>query len=128
MSTTATREIPRAEWVRFLDTFSRRHERWLVTIEIFAAEVGAQVEGRSLRFEGMGADLKDGERRITISLGESPASHLTHTIEAPTRLWLGQSEAELGTFETLEIESEDGVTTLVRFLAGVVPDGSLRLL
>ena len=30
-----TREIPPGEWKDFFDEFTRRHEGWLVTVEIF---------------------------------------------------------------------------------------------
>lgn len=124
MTTATTREIPREEWVLFFNVFSRRHDRWLVTLEILGSDFGDQIEGRSLRFEGINADLKGGENRITIDLGEGPDGNLSHAISRPTRVWLGQIEAEMGTFETLEIESEDGRKTLVRFLAGALPDES----
>jgi hypothetical protein len=117
MSTMETREIPREEWVSFFDTFSRRHERWLATVEIFGDDVGAQVEVGALDFSGMSADLRSGEDLITIDFGGSPDCHLTHTIAHPTRVWLGRKETEHGAAETLDIESEDGVTTLVRFAA-----------
>ena len=38
------REVPRGEWAEFPDGFSRQHESWLVTVEVFGEEVGAQVE------------------------------------------------------------------------------------
>ncbi len=41
------------EWPKFLDNFSRKHEGWSVTLEIFGAELGAQVQERELAFEGI---------------------------------------------------------------------------
>lgn len=120
--TTTTIEIERARWPEFFNLFSIEHERWLVTIEVFGADFGAQTEGTALRFEGICADLKNHENSIAVTLGERVDSHITHVIQAPTHVRLEQSEVERGTFETLQIESGDGTTTLVRFLAGVVPD------
>lgn len=122
MSTTRAREIIRDEWVSFFTEFSQRHARWLVTMEMLGPELGAQIEGRSVRFEGINADLKDGENVVTIDLGESADNRLTHAIRHPRRIWVGQCETAKGTFETLDIEAEDGTKTLVRFLAGVVPE------
>lgn len=122
MSTTTTLEVPREEWVSFFNDFSRRHDRWLVNIELIGGDLGAQVAGRSLRFEGVNADLKDGEDLVTIDLGHEADRAYSHTISHPTHVWLGRSVAESGQFETLDIESAGGVTTLVRFLAGVVPN------
>lgn len=36
-----TQEIPRQEWNNFFDSFSRQHEGWLATLEIFGPEIGA---------------------------------------------------------------------------------------
>lgn len=120
MQATTTQEISRDRWPFFFEIFSRQHDGWLVTVEVLSPEIGAQVEGRSLRFEGVSAE-HDGER-IVLALGESREAHITHVISSPTRVRLGRSETDRGTFETLEIESADGATALVRFLAGVVPE------
>ena len=39
-STMKTKEIPKEEWPKFFDAFSRQHEGWLVTIEIFGTVDG----------------------------------------------------------------------------------------
>lgn len=122
MSTTRAREIIRDEWIPFFNEFSRRHARWLVTLEMLGPELGAQIEGRSVRFEGINADLKDGESVVTIDVGESADNRLSHAIRHPRRVWVGLCQTAKGTFETLDIEAEDGTKTLVRFLAGVVPE------
>src|SRR5712664_3846445 len=48
-----TQEIPREDWSNFFDVFSRQHEGWLVTLEVFGPEVGAQEEAHQLPFEGI---------------------------------------------------------------------------
>ena len=48
-----TREIPKEEWGGFFDNFSRRHEGWLVTLEILGPEIGAQIEERELALKGI---------------------------------------------------------------------------
>lgn len=122
MSTIVTCEIPRDEWVSFFNAFSRRHDEWLATVEVLGDDLGAQIEARSLRFVGINADLKDGQDVITIGLGETVESAITHSIRHPIRLWQGQSVTESSAFETLEIESADGLKTLVRFHSELVPD------
>ena len=37
------REIPRGEWLSFLDGFSRQHEGWLVTLEVPEVQGGSGV-------------------------------------------------------------------------------------
>jgi len=119
---TTTREIPREEWVSFFNNFSRSHEAWPVRIEVFGVELGAQLESSSLRFTGINADLKDGQNRITIDLGITPHRSMSHAIAHPTHVWLGRRDGERGAFETLDIQSENGVTTLIKFDAATSDD------
>src|SRR5216117_2748957 len=109
----STREIPRDEWDSFFDSFSLRHQGWLVTVEVLGADSGAQVEAKQMPLDGISAELKRrGEDIISIFIGRKPQEHLTHTIHAPERVWL--KETEYGADEVLEIESES-LTTLMRF-------------
>ncbi len=116
-----TREIPRDEWNKFLDTFSRQHEGWLATLEVFAADIGAQEQARNLPLEGITATSTDDESpSIAINLGKTPEDHVTHTITKPTRLWLEQTSE--GANAALEIESADEVKTLLRFRSALPAD------
>ena len=116
-----TQEIPRDEWKTFLDTFSRQHEGWLATLEVLGADIGAQREARDLPLEGITAASRDGPpETIAISLGKSAEDHVTHTITAPTRIWLEQTS--LGANAALEIESADDVKTLLRFRSALPAD------
>lgn len=109
-----TEEIPRDEWATFLDKFSRQHEGWLATLEIFGTDIGAQQEARDLPVEGISLSSQEGApEAITISLGKSAADHVTHTISNPSRIWLEQTPQ--GANAALEIESADDVKTLLRF-------------
>ena len=118
---TSTREIPRNEWVAFLDSFSRQHEGWLITIEVLGRDIGAQIERREQPLTGITADLTDGGRdTITILGGGKSVGHLAHIIRAPLHVWL--KETEEGAHEALQIESKDRTTTLVRFHSAVLPE------
>jgi hypothetical protein len=109
-----TQEIPRDEWPTFFETFTRQHEGWLASLEVFAPDIGAQHEARDLPLEGISTTSKDSEpQTIAISLGKNPADHITHTIADPTRLWLEQTSQRANA--ALEIESADEVKTLLRF-------------
>src|SRR5437773_6841810 len=104
----STREIPRDEWDSFFDSFSLRHRDWLVTVEVLSSDIGAQVEAKQMPLEGISAELKrSGEDIISIFIGRKPR-HLTHTIHAPERVRL--KETEDGADEVLEIESERRTT------------------
>src|SRR5215217_1108208 len=104
------REVPRAEWVNYLDGFSRQHEGWLVTVEVLGAEIGAQVEAQELPLEGITAGSKaGGEGVITIILGGGPRERVTHSITRPAHVRVEQTES--GADMALQIESGGGVTT-----------------
>lgn len=108
-----TREVSREEWPRFFEMFSRQHQAWLVTVELFGPEIGAQVEITNRPLGGITAELHPGrEDAITLFFGTIP-SDLTHIVSRPTRVWLKQTAS--GVDEALEIECAAGPTTLLRF-------------
>ena len=71
-----TQEIPRKDWSRFFDVFSRQHEGWLATLEIFGPEVGAQEEAHELPLEGISLASGGNETdAVAISLGKTAAAY-----------------------------------------------------
>src|SRR5437762_13120317 len=101
-----TKEIPRPEWNSFFDAFSRQHEGWLATLEIFAPDLGAQEEAHELPLEGISIFSEGGGgTAIAINLGKTPEDHVTHTVTKPEHVWLEQTSG--GANAALEIESED---------------------
>ena len=116
----STQEIGRDEWSAFFNGFSLRHQGWLVTVEVFGFDIGAQVEARELPLQGITAELKrSGEDVISIIVGNMSEGHVTHRIVAPTRVMLKRTEE--GADEAVEIESAER-TTLVRFRSAVPPE------
>jgi hypothetical protein len=115
------REISRDEWAEFCDSFSRQHEGWISTIEVFGPDIGAQVEARGISFAGITAELKTGgEDVITITTREQPEGHVTHVITSPKKVML--EETEEGAHEALKVEAADGAATLLRFRSAVLPE------
>src|SRR6266480_2956333 len=116
-----TQEIQREEWHKFFEAFSRQHEGWLATLEIFAPDVGAQEEAHELPLEGIsitsGGNGADG---IAISLGKTPEDHVTHTVTKPEHVWLEQTSG--GANAALEIESESQNKALLRFRSALPPE------
>ena len=110
----ATQEILRTDWSDFFDTFSRQHEGWLATLEIFAIDVGAQQEVQELPFEGVSLSSEpDKSGSIVIGFGKTPEEHISHTVNNPAHIWLQQTTD--GANAALEIESQDQSKTLLRF-------------
>ena len=116
-----TTQITKTEWPAFFDSFSRKHQGWLATLEILGPDIGAQVEERELAFEGI-TDERDAAKGNTIMImtGGKANDHVTHTINRPTEVSLEQTDA--GADAALAIKSEDGVTALLRFRSSVLPE------
>ena len=109
-----TQEIPRKEWNNSFDSFSRQHEGWLATLEVFGGEIGAQEAGHELPFEGVSVAAEKGKRQdIAISMGKTVEAHFSHTIVNPVHVWLEQTNE--GADVALEIESQDETKALLRF-------------
>lgn len=116
-----TRQIPKSEWPAFLDRFSRQHEGWLVKLEIFNADLGAQVEETGLALEGLTDEWDEAEgNTIMIMAGNEPTDHVTHSISKPTEVTLEQTDE--GADVALSIKSADGTTALLSFRAAVLPE------
>jgi hypothetical protein len=116
-----TQEIPREDWSNFFDVFSRQHEGWLATLEVFGPEVGAQEEAHQLPFEGISiASEGNGADAIAINLGKTAEDHVTHTITKPEHVWLEQTSG--GANAALEIESENQNKALLRFRSALPPE------
>ena len=108
-----TREIPREQWVRYFDGFSKNHEGWIVTLEVLGPDLGDQEEASGLPLVGLSADVKARENRIEIIVGGKPDVDVTRFIESPKSVWV--KEPRTPGDETIEIESEDGIKTLLNF-------------
>ena len=115
----ANRQVPRSEWFRFFQEFSRRHEGWLVTVRVLNPRFGSQVEARDLPLEGI-VSRADAAGPISLHIGSRPASHVEHEIGAPRQVWLEVSDE--GADEALGVESDDGTKTIVEFRAPRLPE------
>jgi hypothetical protein len=108
-----TRDIPREQWIRFFDEFSKNHEGWVVTLEVVSLDIGDQEEAAGLPLVGISADVKAHEDRIDIIVGGRPDVDVTRFIERPKHVWV--KESGIPGDEAIEIESEDGIKTLLKF-------------
>jgi hypothetical protein len=116
-----SRDIPREDWVTFLDSFSRQHERWLVNVEVVTDGLGAHREIREKSLIGVSADLKSrGTDTISIITGDRSDDHVNHIVNRPTRVAL--EETEEGAHKGLRIDAENGETTLLRFRSPALPE------
>lgn len=115
-----TVEIPRDAWVQRLNQFTVIHEGWLVSLDILSTSLGAQHEIHDLPLLGVSADRIDRDGTIAVSVASSAGGHLTHIIEAVTRIWVERTDD--GADAALQIASADGTKTILRFRATALPE------
>jgi hypothetical protein len=116
-----TKQVPKSEWAGFLDTFSREHEGWLVKLEIFGPEIGAQVAETGLSLEGVTNEWDEvSANTIVINAGCAPDDHIAHSISRPIEVSLQQTDE--GADTALSIKSADGTTALLSFFATTLPE------
>lgn len=115
-----SREIPRGEWLSFLDVFSRQHEDWLVTLEVAEGQARSGVEAENVKFQGITPEHSEGHDRISIALGKEPDDHLTHFVADPLRVLFLESKS--GAHVGLQIEAADGSRTSIRFRGPSKPE------
>lgn len=115
------RQIPRADWVSFLDGFSRSHAGWLATVEVVSERAPAAVEARQLPLEGIVADVKGRrDHRISILLGQSGQTRVTHAVLDPKTLRFERTSD--GSDRGLELVAGDGSKTILRFAVASRPE------
>lgn len=121
MGQAITKEIPKQEWQRFFDGFTRQYNGWLATVEILSDELGDQVEAQDLPLDGVFVDRENVETPgISIALRGDRGILTTHDVQHPLHVRLEQTDS--GVAQALQIESEDSGTTLVRFRSSVSPE------
>ena len=108
-------EIPRKRWRSFFKAFSRSHEGWLATLEVFEPSSGTEVVVVNKPLEGISLD----GTRIVITLDGELDQHLTHVVEAPESVLL---EIEGGHAEkAVKIRTASG-SAEVRFRSALPPE------
>jgi hypothetical protein len=108
-----TIEIAPTEWRDCLNAFTRAHRGGLVSVDVLGAELGVQPEVRSLPLVGIWDDPAGPD--IMMAVASSGAEQLTHTVHAARYLAIERTDA--GADAAVEIQSSDGTTTLMTFVA-----------
>ncbi|HLH32904.1 MAG TPA: DUF5335 family protein [Terriglobia bacterium] len=109
-----TREIPAQEWRDFFESFSHRHQDWLVFMETFDRDTADQTASRVIRLKSISA-----EGPMIIVVGEDDMNEVSQLVRAPARVLLTKSKA--GADEGIEIDSDKSLLVL-RFRAPVLPE------
>lgn len=120
-------EIPPAQWQRCLENFSRLHAGRLAHVSTSGAVAGGARTAEDLRLIGVtsGDPTPGHEDELHVMVGGPDGPHVDHAVRRPRRLWM--AEWNDGCSGLLEIDSDDGSTTLVRVGAPeqLLPEGMI---
>jgi hypothetical protein len=122
---TNTQEIEPDRWIPFLAEFTRENRGAHARLEVLAPEAGYLVETENRPFDGVAADVRDGENAVWITFGSTPADHLTHGIRRVTAIRMVPAAGNTGV--VLAVDSEDGTRTILELTSPDVyalPPGS----
>jgi hypothetical protein len=111
-------DIPRESWRDELDSFSRQHEGWLVSVTSTQPDGDDGVEAHDVPLQGV-SPASPRLERIAIIVGRG-SGHITHEVHHPTRL--ARDLTAEGATRSLLIEGEDGTTTRVEFRSPMRPE------
>lgn len=108
-----TTEVHPTDWSGFFERLMAELPTMWVTIEIDAPAIGHQVEARDLVLEGLNYDRHDDVFEVAaFHPGPTSRAVVRHMIERPARINVDSPAGILPT--AIEIESRDGIRTLVR--------------
>jgi hypothetical protein len=111
-----TKEILADQWSPFFNDFTQLHQGERVNVETLGnGEWGVTSQVHNLPLVGIVAgDFKAGIGEwIEIIAGDSARTHATHSVPNPAHVRL--AEEENGKAVALQIESAEGLVTMVRF-------------
>ena len=109
-----SQEIPSTQWIPFFNDLSKRHQGDHVTIELMGRDIGDQREAQDQELLGIVVDPPTGSCKIEVMAGEGGGANISHEIAHPIHVRLAQSDD--GRDAAIEIESDTGPCTLVRFM------------
>ena len=107
-----SQEIEIDKWVWFLAEFTRLNRGAHARLEELGVDdVGYVVETENRPFDGISADVKDGERIVWISFGGTADDHHTHGVHRAKGIRVLLPGRHRGS--ALEVEAEDGTRTVL---------------
>ena len=112
------RDLARDSWRDELDSFSRQHEGWIVSIKTRSPSGDVSVAARDLPLECV-SPASPRSNDIAIVVGGS-RTHLTHEVHdaAALQMDLTANDAE----RALIIHGSDGMTTTIEFRSPMRPE------
>ena len=113
MATAITHEIAKASWPEYFRLVVKQYQGWAVTIELLAGGLGDQPVAQGLPLQGISYDPVGSQAGdILVEVGDAGMPFQTHLVHKPRAV--REAMTRPGEEVDIEIESEEGVTTLVR--------------
>ena len=113
-----TRDLGRSSWREELDSFSRQHEGWIVSIITRSSRGETTVAAHDLPLQGVGP-ASPWSKNIAVIVGGGQ-SHLTHEIREPVGLQIDLTPN--GAERALLVHGNDGTTTTIEFRSPMRPE------
>jgi hypothetical protein len=113
------RVIDRADWVNYVDAFSRRHDGWLISVAVEEGSAPRKVVTHDVPLRGVVAELDDDISSMMVFTGDT-APHATHFVGHATALEV--EETGEGADAALTITDESGARTIVEFRSPMRPE------
>jgi hypothetical protein len=107
-------EIPSDQWVPFFNDLSKRHQGEHVTVELVGRDIGDQLAAQDQSLLGITVDPPTGAFKIDVIMGDRNGINMSHEVAHPIHVRLAQGDD--GQDAALEIESDSGPCTLLRFM------------
>src|SRR5436190_13665897 len=114
----AIRDLGRNSWREELDSFSRQHEGWIVSIITRDSKGDMTVAARDVPLQGVGP-ASPRPNNIAIIVG-GDQGHLTHEIREPAALQIDLTPD--GAERALLVHGNDGTTTTIEFRSPMRPE------
>jgi hypothetical protein len=112
------RNIVRDSWREELDSFSRQHEGWIVSITTRSPRGDVAVAAHDVPLQGVSSASPRSDE-IAINVGDS-RSHLTHEVREPVALQIDLTARQAE--RALIIQGSDGTTTTIEFRSPLRPE------
>lgn len=99
------------EWEAFCETFGREHQNWLVNVEVLTLNGTKDIVEHSALLKGIAIEEDKEGPKVLISYSKSSDERRVHEVQSPTVVRAEKNDR--GAYETLQIESETGDTTII---------------
>ena len=99
------------EWEAFCETFGREHQDWLVNVEVLTSNGTKDVVEHSALLKGIAIEEDKEGPKVLISYSRISEEGRVHAVQSPTVVRAEKNDR--GAYETLQIESEKGDTTII---------------